>query len=64
MRAIHTLRCQMEELLLLKAFEAIEGIYKRYNDEKKMISICLKLLHRCKRMFEAKSDIIRILKLI
>ena len=54
----------MEELLLLKAFEAIEDIYKRSSDEKKMTTICLKLLHRCKRMFEAKTDIIRILKLI
>lgn len=54
----------MSELLLLKAFEAIEDIYKRSNDEAKMIAVCLKLLLRCKRMFEAKQDVTRILKLI
>ena len=53
-KGIKTLRMQMRELMLYKAFEAIEDIYRESQEEAQMIAICLKLLLRCKRMFEAK----------
>jgi hypothetical protein len=44
----------MNDLLLSKAFEAIEQSYKETKEESKMINICLKILLRSKKMTEAK----------
>lgn len=66
-KALRTLKFQMHELLLKKAFKAISEQYQTStleDNSKETISNCIKLLLRSKKMYEARSQIVRLLKLI
>eukprot|EP00347_Sterkiella_histriomuscorum_P012542 403368174 len=60
-KAFRTLKYQMNELLLQKAYNVIEEQYKSYEIQEN-ITNCIKVLLRSKKLFEAKLQIIRTLK--
>ncbi|CDW84652.1 UNKNOWN [Stylonychia lemnae] len=62
-KAMRTLKYYMDELMLTKSYEVIESQYQT-QEIKQSIDNCIKVLLRCKKIFEVRSDIIRILKSI
>ena len=63
-KGIKTLKMQMAELMLSKAFQAIKESYIESEEEQQLIGICFKLLLRSKRMFDARQDVVKILRLV
>jgi hypothetical protein len=56
-KGLRTLGKLMDELLLTKAWESIKDHYKEPKKENEMINTCLKILLRCKTLYNAKSDV-------
>eukprot|EP00347_Sterkiella_histriomuscorum_P014584 403360325 len=60
-KSLRTLKSQMKKLLLQKTFEAIKEQYQT-SQAKETINNCIKLLLRCKKMYEAEISITKILR--
>ena len=61
-KGLRTIEKLMKELLLQKAWETIKDHYKETKQDTEMINTCLKLLLRSKMLYNAKSDVVEILK--
>ncbi len=54
----------MQDLLLIKLFGALRQHYEASNEDNTMINTTLKLLLRCKRLYDGRSEVLGILKTI
>jgi hypothetical protein len=61
-KGLRTIEKLMKELLLQKAWETIKDHYKETKQDNEMINTCLKLLLRSKMLYNAKQDVLQILK--
>jgi hypothetical protein len=61
-KGLRTIEKLMKDLLLQKAWETIKDHYKETKQDAEMISTCLKLLLRSKTLYNAKQDVVQILK--
>lgn len=61
-KGLRTIEKLMKDLLLQKAWETIKDHYKETKQDAEMINTCLKLLLRSKMLYNAKQDVVQILK--
>lgn len=61
-KGLRTIEKLMKDLLLQKAWETIKDHYKETKQDTEMINTCLKLLLRSKMLYNAKQDVVQILK--
>ena len=54
----------MKRLLLIKQFNHIDQQYKLAGNEKQTAANLIKILSRCKKMYDAQQEIVRILTLL